>query len=168
MKVHESMTPMVVAVGPETPLREVLQLMLRRHLNNVLVMDAQQALVGIVTYSDLCRKLLPTYAELAAHEEYMLSPKSMEERVMDVASTPVGDIMTRKVISVSPEVEVLKAAATMLAHRVKQLPVVRGDKVVGIISHTDIGWGLMRQYPECLMGESHATYPEAVEGTICI
>jgi len=168
MKVQEVMTPMVVGVGPETPLREVLQLMLRRHLNNVLVMDAQQALVGIVTYSDLSRKLLPTYAELAGHEEYMLSPQSMEERVMDVASTLVGDIMTSNVITAAPDLEVLKAGATMTAHRIKQLPVVRRNKVVGIISHTDIGWGLMRQYPECLMGESHATYPEAVEGTICI
>jgi CBS domain-containing protein len=158
MKVHEFMTPMVVAVSPKTPLRQILQLMLRRHLNNVLVIDGQQALLGIVTYSDLSRKLLPTYEDLAAHEEYILTPASMEERVMDVASTPVEDIMTRKVVTVSPDLEVLKAGATMTAHRVKQLPVVCDGRVVGIISHTDIGWGLMVQYPECLMGESHATY----------
>jgi len=46
---------------------------------------------------------------------------------------------------VSPNTEVLKAGAIMTAHHVKQLPVLRKDKVVGIISHTDIGWGLMMQ-----------------------
>jgi len=158
MKVHELMTPIVVAVDPKTPLRDVLRLMLRRHLNNVLVMDEQQALLGIATYDDLSRKLLPTDKDLAAHEEYILTPASMEERVTDVAKTPVEDIMTRRVVTVSPDLEVLKAGAILIANRVKQLPVVRGERVVGIITHTDIGWGLMLQYPECLLGESHATY----------
>ena len=55
--------------------------------------------------------------------------------------------MTKNVITVSPDLEALKAGATMTARRVKQLPVVRNHKVIGIISHTDIGWGLMMQYP---------------------
>jgi len=159
MRVHELMSSAVVAVGPKTPLREVLQLMLRRHLNNVLVVDDNQALLGVLTYSDLTRRLLPTYEDLARHEEYITTPESMEDRVTEVANTPVEDIMTRKVITVSPNIEVLKASATMVAHRVKQLPVVRDHKVVGIITHTDVGWGMMKQYPECLLGERHTRYP---------
>jgi predicted transcriptional regulator len=58
--------------------------------------------------------------------------------------------MTRNVISVSPDLEVLKAGALMTSRGVKQLPVVRNHKVIGIISHTDVGWGLMRQYAECM------------------
>jgi|SRR5271157_3343286 len=146
MKVCELMSPAVVAVGPKTPLRSILQLMLRRHLNDVLVVDEQQRVAGIVTYSDLSRRLLPTEGELVEHEEYMIQPESMEDRVADIIDVPVGEVMTRHVITVSPDEEVLKAGAIMTAHRVKQLPVVRQDKVVGIISHTDIGWGLMMQY----------------------
>jgi len=146
MKVSELMSPAVVAVHPATPLREVLQLMLRRHLNDVLVADAKQRLAGIVTYSDLSRKLLPTENELMQHEEYMTRPESMEDRVADITNVPVGEVMTKHVITVSPDSEVLKAGAIMTAHHVKQLPVVEREKVVGIISHTDIGWGLMMQY----------------------
>ena len=146
MNVCELMSPAVAAVDPKTPLRTVLQLMLRRHLNDVLVVDGEQKLAGIVTYSDLSRKLLPTESELMEHEEYMTRPEFMEDRVADIANVPVGEVMAGHVITVSPETEVLKAGAMMTAHRVKQLPVVRGDKVVGIISHTDIGWGLMMQY----------------------
>jgi acetoin utilization protein AcuB len=76
----------------------------------------------------------------------------MEDRFTDIARVPVDEIMTRKVITVSPDLEVLKAGATMTTNRVKQLPVVRNDKVVGIISHTDIGWGLVKQYAECMKG----------------
>jgi CBS domain-containing protein len=152
MKVLELMSPSVITVGPKTPLREVLQLMLRYHLNDILIVDSEQRLAGIVTYPDLSRRLLPTEQELVDHEEYMTTPQSMEDRFVDIASVPVDQIMTRNVITVSPDLEALKAGATMTAHRVKQLPVVRNHKVIGIISYTDIGWGLMRQYAESMKG----------------
>jgi CBS domain-containing protein len=152
MKIQELMNPKVITVGPKTPLREILQLMLRYHLNGILVVDSEQRLEGIVTYSDLSRKLLPTQKELMEHEEYLTTPQLMEDRFRDIANVAVGEIMTRNVITVAPELEALKAGAAMIAHRVKELPVVRNHKVMGIISHTDIGWGLMMQYPECMKG----------------
>ncbi|HXR40334.1 MAG TPA: CBS domain-containing protein [Terracidiphilus sp.] len=152
MKVFELMGPRIIAVGPKTPLREVLKLMLRYHLNDLLIVDSEQRLAGIVTYPDLSRKLLPTETELMEHEEYMETPQSMEERFRDIVNVPVEQIMTRDVIAIPPDFEVLKAGALMTARRVKQLPVVRDNKVIGIISHTDIGWGLMMQYAECMKG----------------
>ena len=152
MKVLELMNPKVITVGPKTPLREILQLMLRYHLNDILVVDSEEGPVGIVTYSDLSRKLLPTQKELMEHEEYLTTPRLMEDRFRDIAGVPVNEIMTTNLITVSPDLEALKAGATMIARRVKQLPVVRNHKALGIISHTDIGWGLMMQYPECLKG----------------
>ena len=53
--------------------------------------------------------------------------------------------MTERVITVSPDVEILKAGAIMSANRIKQLPVVRNHDLIGIISYTDIGWGLISQ-----------------------
>jgi CBS domain-containing protein len=152
MKVHELMAPGFVTVAPKTPLREILQLMLRHHLNDILIVDSEQRLAGIVTFADLTRKLLPTEKELMEHEEYIATPQSMEDRFRDIAGVPVDEIMTRNVITVSPDLEALKAGATMIALRIKQLPVVRNHKVMGIISHTDIGWGLMMQYAECMKG----------------
>jgi CBS domain-containing protein len=86
------------------------------------------------------------------HEEYLTTPQLMEDRFRDIVNVPVEEIMTRNVISVSPDLEALKAGAIMTARRVKALPVVQNHKVVGVISHTDIGWGLMMQYAECMKG----------------
>ena len=146
------MNPKVITAGPKTPLREILQLILRYHLNGIPVVDSEQRLAGVVTYSDLSRRLLPTVKQLMEHEEYLTTPQLMEDRFRDIANVPVDEIMTRNVITVSPELEALKAGATMIARRVKALPVVQNHKVVGVISHTDIGWGLMMQYPECMKG----------------
>jgi len=126
--------------------------MLRFRLSHVLVVDGEKRLAGIVTYSDLSRKLLPTQKELMEHEEYLTTPRTMEDRFQELASVPVDEIMTKNVIAVPPDLEALQAGATMTARRVKQLPVVQNHKVLGTISHTDIGWGLMRQYPDCMKG----------------
>jgi len=152
MKVVELMNPKVITVGLKTPLREVLQLILRYHLNNIVVVDGEARLAGIVTHADLSRKLLPTQKELMEHEEYVTDPQSMEDRFQDFTNVPVQEIMTRRVIGVSPDVEALQAGATMTARRIKQLPVVLDHRIVGIISHQDIGWGLMMQYAECMKG----------------
>jgi CBS domain-containing protein len=152
MKVLELMNPKVLTVGPKTPLREILQLILRYHLNGIPVVDSEQRLAGMVTYSDLSRRLLPTEKQLMEHEEYLTTPQLMEDRFRDIVNVPVDEIMTRNVISVSPDLEALKAGAIMTARRVKALPVVQNHKVVGVISHTDIGWGLMMQYAACMKG----------------
>ena len=150
MKVLELMNPRAVTVGPKTPLHEILKLMLRHHLNDVVVVDSEQRPIGMVTYSDLARKVLPSQAELMEHQEYVVDGSLMEDRVRDITHITVDAIMTRDVISVSPDLEALKAGATMTANRVKQLPVVQDHKVVGIISHTDISWGVMLRYSDCM------------------
>ena len=144
------MNPKLITVGPKTPLREVLQLMLRYHLNSILVVESGDKLAGIVTFSDLSRKLLPTQQELVEHEEYLTTPQTMEERFRDFVNVRVDEIMTRNVTTVSPDLELLQAGATMTARRLKQLPVVQNHKLIGIISHTDIAWGLMMRYAECM------------------
>jgi CBS domain-containing protein len=153
MKVGELMNPRVLKVGSKTPLREILHLLLRSHLNDIVVVNNKDRVLGIVTYGDLSRRLLPTEMELIEHEEYMTTPELMEDRVMNIVNLPVEEVMTRKVITVPPDCNAIKAGAMMLAHHVKQLPVVENQKVVGIISHTDIGWGLMMKYSECMKGK---------------
>jgi CBS domain-containing protein len=148
MKVSELMNPRVVTVGPKTPLRKVMQLMLQHHLNDIVVVDSEHRLAGIVTYSDLSRKLLPTQKELMEHEEYLTTPALMADRFRDITGVAVEEIMTRDVITVTPDFDALKAGATLTARHIKQLPVVHHGKVIGIIAHPDIGWGLMMRYAE--------------------
>ena len=145
MKVSEIMNRRPVTVDPETMLRDVVQIMLRFHLNDVLVVDSD-ALLGIVTYKDIFRKLLPDESEVTQHATRFVDPEAIEERLLAVARMPAREIMTTRLYTVDPDSTAIRAGSLMNVRRVKQLPVIEKDQLVGIVSYTDITWGLMVKY----------------------
>jgi CBS domain-containing protein len=145
MKVSEIMNPRPVTVDPETMLRDVVQIMLRHHLNDVLIVSGE-TLLGIVTYKDIFRKLLPGDSEVTEHAARWTDPDSIEDRLLAVAALPAREIMTTRLYTVDPKATAIRAGSMMNVHRVKQLPVVDKGRLVGIVSYTDITWGLMVRY----------------------
>lgn len=146
MKVSDVMTKHFLAVGPETPICKVQALLIRYHLNDVLVADSENKLLGIVTYGDICCKLLPDYDELMKDNSYFLNPELIEDRLVDIMDLPVKEIMTTNVITTEPDAFSIKAGALMTAKKIKQIPVIENNQLVGVISRTDITWGLMMKY----------------------
>lgn len=152
MKLSDVMTKNILAVGPEKPICKVQALLIRYHLNDMLVTDSENKLLGIVTYSDICCKLLPDYDELMKDSSYFLNPELIEDRLADIMHLPVKDIMTTNVITTESEAFAIKAGALMTAKKIKQLPVIENNRLIGVISRTDISWGLMLKYCKRLPG----------------
>ena len=142
MKVSSLMNSRVLTVKPDATLCEVQELMLRFHLDDIIVVNDKNELEGIVTYSDIIRKVLPSHEELVKGEYTMPNMEVFEERLLDILDTPAKEIMTSNVRTVSPDTCIMEAGALMRAHNVTKLPVVENKKVVGIITFTDISWGL--------------------------
>ncbi len=143
MKVKDIMTKQVFSVTENTALRKVNELFQRYRINGVTVVNEKDEVIGIVTFSDLIRQIFPSYEKVMEDESYWLVPKVIEDNVSDLINKPVGQIMQRKVITVEPDVPAVRAAALMVAHHVKQLPVVENGKLVGILGYKDITWGFM-------------------------
>lgn len=156
MRVAEIMNRRPLTVTPDTSLGSVILLMLRFHLNDVLVTESDR-LVGIVTYKDLFRTLLPDYADVMADLAYWTNPEALETRLIDTAHIPVREVMTTRLHTATPEMPAVHAGTLMNAKRVKQLPVVDGHTLVGIVSYTDITWGLMVKYHKSLWGEPYSS-----------
>lgn len=96
---------------------DAIQLMADKRIGALLVMD-EDALVGIVSERDYAR-------------EVILKGRSSK-------TTPVGDIMSSRVITVSPSHRVEDSLSLMTEHRIRHLPVVENDKVLGIVSIGDL------------------------------
>lgn len=127
MLVGERMTPRPITVTEDTSLPEALELMRKEKIRRLPVLDKHGKLVGIVTELDLLRASPSPATTLSIYEmPYLLSKVKMRE------------IMTREVITVTEDTPIEEAARIMADHKIGGLPVMRGDKLVGIITETDI------------------------------
>ncbi len=127
MLVGERMTPRPITVTEETSLPEALELMRKEKIRRLPVLDKHGKLVGIVTELDLLRASPSPATTLSIYEiPYLLSKVKMR------------DIMTREVITVTEDTPIEEAARIMADNKIGGLPVMRDDKLVGIITETDI------------------------------
>ncbi len=109
--------PTLYQVGPEVMVFDALRLLSDFGVGAMVVMDQGQ-LVGIFSERDYTRKV------------------ALQGR--NSRDTPVGDIMTRDVISVAPATGTRTCMALMSQKKIRHLPVVDGDRVLGMISIRDI------------------------------
>lgn len=107
----------VYSVKDDITVYEALKIMGEKNIGALLVMDGQQ-LKGIISERDYARKII-------------LKGKTSHE-------TLVKDIMTEKIISVQPEDNIEKCMELMSGRRIRHLPVLKNEEVVGIISITDV------------------------------
>lgn len=110
MLVRDIMTPDPLTVTESTTIHETARLMSRHRITGLPVLNGAHKVIGIVSESDLFAKKGAT----------------------------VGDVMTREVISVSSDTSVEILSHLLTDHRIRRLPVIDGDKLVGIVSRADI------------------------------
>lgn len=127
MLVRERMSKPVITTTPDTPVQEALAIMHKEHIHRFPVLDKKGKLVGIVTESDLQNAHPSEATTLSVWEVNYLLSKITVERVM-----------TKKVMTISEDTPIEEAARIMADHNIGGLPVVKGDKMVGIITETNL------------------------------
>ncbi len=128
MFVRDRMSSPAVTVTPDTPFPEAMQLLRERKFRRLPVVDKDGKIVGIVSERDLLYASPSPASSLSIWEmNYLLAQLKIEE------------IMTKKVITTTPDTPIEEAAHLMVTNRVGGLPVVdEENKVVGVITETDI------------------------------
>ena len=126
MLVRDVLTPNVISVSPKTTLPEAVRLMRERGIRHLPVVEDGK-LVGIVSDRDLKRAMASPATSLEVHElTYLLNRLA------------VGEIMTRTVITIGAMFPVEEAARLMVMEKVSALPVTDADRLVGIVTETDV------------------------------
>ncbi len=131
MRAAEIMTTGVVTVHPSTHVKDVAALLVARGINAAPVVDERGELVGIVSEADLV--MLEARPDPLRHA----IPVRDLGRKSDAPRT-AGQVMTRQVIALPEDADVAEVARLMLERRIKQIPIVSGNRVVGIVSRRDI------------------------------
>ncbi len=140
--VSDIMTRDIVTVSKSTTVRELAQIFDSRHFGSLPVVDEDGNLTGIVTASDLIeqgRSLhIPTVISLFDWVIPLEGERSLEKDLKKMTAQTAGEICSSDVVTVAPTDPVSAAADIMSAHKLHALPVVRGGKVVGMVSRIDI------------------------------
>lgn len=145
MNVSDLMTTSVVTVRANASITEAIGLMLEKGISGLPVVDAAGALVGIVTEGDFLRRgELGTERHRPRWLELLLGPHRLADEYVHTHARKVEDIMTRDVAAVTEDTPLDAVVRTMEKRRVKRLPVVRGGKIVGIISRANLVHALAR------------------------
>ncbi len=117
MQLRDIMTPGVVTAGLDAAVLDVAQLMRDRGVGSVVICDPDGIPAAIITDRDLAVRALA------------------DERP---TGEPIREHATRPLISGEPDMVLEEAAALMVQHRVRRLPVIEGDHLVGIVTLDDI------------------------------
>lgn len=127
MFVGDRMTRRPITIHEDASVDEALQLMRNEKIRRLPVINKGGRMVGIVSELDLLKVSPSPATSLSIYEiPYLLARIKMR------------DIMTREVITVTEDTPLEEAARIMADHKIGGLPVMRGDKLVGIITETDM------------------------------
>jgi CBS domain-containing protein len=139
MIASDVMTRNVISVLPDSTIAEAVELMVNRGISGLLVVDAGGTLRGIVTEGDLLhRDELGTGRHRSWWLRLIASPGRQAADFTRTHGRKVADVMTRDVISVNADAPVTDIVELMEEHRVKRVPVIDGDRVVGVVSRADL------------------------------
>ena len=128
MFVHDRMSSPAITVGTKTPFQDALKLMRDHQFRRLPVVNKKGKLVGIVSERDLLHAAPSSATSLSIWEVHYL-----------LAKIQVKEIMTKDVITTTPDTPIEDAARLMVTHKIGGLPVVDGhNNVVGVITETDI------------------------------
>ena len=139
MRAHQIMTRSVVTVSPETTIVDAANLMLHRHVSGLPVVDTSGKLVGIVSEGDFIRRSeIGTGRKRGRWLRFILGPGRSASDFVQEHGRKVFEVMTRSPLTIAEDTSLAEIVDLMEKNNVKRLPVVRGDKVVGIVSRANL------------------------------
>ena len=149
MKAADVMVRTVITVHPDAVVGEVVDLLVANRISAVPVVDDKGKVVGVVSEGDLLRRAEAGTDLRRSHWlEWLVPSQTLAAEFVKSHSRRVSDIMTRRVISVSPETPLDEVATTLERNGIKRVPVIENGKLVGILSRANLVQALATIYKQ--------------------
>lgn len=147
MRAADIMTERVLRVRPETSVLDIATTLSERGISALPVVDAEDRLVGIVTEGDLMRRpeIGTGVSQRTGETDSLLERLSRAVAYVKMHGTTAADVMTRNVITVTPDTPLSKIAELMASRNIKRVPVVDEGDLIGIVSRLDLVRALLVQ-----------------------
>jgi CBS domain-containing protein len=142
MQAKDIMTVNVISVSEDSPVHEVVCLLMKYRISAVPVIDSARKVVGIVSEGDLLRGE-GTSPVRTRHPWWLEAVFTGQTVTYDKAhGRRAGAVMTRDVITVDEDTPLNEIAELLERHHIKRVPVLSGGKLAGIVSRANLLHGL--------------------------
>ena len=142
LKVKDIMTKELITVSPETEITSAAKILLEKRINGLPVIDDSGKLVGILCQSDLVaqQKRIPIPSVYTLLDSFipLTSLRRIDKEVKKIAALKVEQAMTPEPVTIGPETDIEDVARLMVDKKYHTLPVMDGDKIVGIVGKEDV------------------------------
>src|SRR5262245_7815685 len=159
MRAHQFMTKPVETVGSDATTVEAANIMLQKHISGLPVVDSSGELVGIVSEGDFIRRSeIGTGRKRGRWLRFILGPGRSAADFVQEHGRKVSEVMTKSPLTITEDTSLAEIVELMEKNNVKRLPVVRDDKVVGIVSRANLLQAvasLAREVPDPTADDDH-------------
>jgi CBS domain-containing protein len=139
MRAYDIMTWGVTSVEAHTPVMRAAQLMLEHNTSGLPVLDKKGRLAGIVTEDDFIRRdEIGTRRRRPSWLGFLIAPSYLTTEIDHACGQKVDEIMTPNPYSVTGNTALEEVVQLMEKHRIKYLPVIEEDQVIGTVSLADL------------------------------
>jgi CBS domain-containing protein len=139
MRAHQIMTRQVITIGPETSVVEAAYTMLRHHISGLPVVNTAGKLTGIISEGNFIRRAeIGTQHKRGRWLRLLVAKGQRASEYMHEQGRKVNEVMAPNPATVEEDTPLEDIVRIIEQHNVKRLPVVRGDKLVGIVTRSDL------------------------------
>lgn len=149
MLAAQVMSPVIQSISADASVFDAAELLIAAGVSAMPVVDSTGRMIGIVSEADLmCRAEIGTEPHKSPFQRFFADEAVTAEEYVRIRSRRVRDVMTKEVVTVQENAPLSQVADIMVRRRIKNVPVLRGDLVVGIVSRANLLRVLVSSEPE--------------------
>jgi CBS domain-containing protein len=157
MRADQIMTRGVITIGPDASIIDAANMMLTHHVSALPVISPAGELIGIISQGDFIRRVeLGTQRKPGRWLQFLVTAGESASDFVQAHGRKIGDIMTPAPFTISEQTSLDEIARIMETRDIKRLPVMRGNKLVGIVTPSNLLQAvaaLARDIPEPTAGD---------------
>jgi len=153
-KIKEIMTKEVITAVPTDSIKEVVERLSENKISGLPVIDENSNLIGMISEKDILAALkkesrtlslvFPSSHALGMTFEESSDYKAIKESMKQVQNIKIEKIMNKKVVTAEPNNSIAEVSNIMVTNNVNRIPVIKKDKLIGIVTRGDIIKGLSK------------------------
>ncbi len=153
-KIRDIMTKDVVIAHPDDTIKKVIKELAEHDISGLPVIDDKNKVIGIISEKDILKALktesrtlsmiFPSSHALGMDFEESVNYRELKDALKELHNLKIEKIMNKNVITVSEDITGAEVANIMVKNNINRIPVVKNDKLVGIVTRGDIIRGLSK------------------------